>query len=421
MEKKYFLFWLMLSGVLGNAQAFTETTVNTGDLKVNPGTEVSTYFDFTNEDTGNVLNDGSFYFYGDYRNEGLFSYSINSRTGYVVFEGRMAGLQELSGSSPSSFYDVLFNKSGKDHSFRLSNDIATGGTVNLADGVVLMDKGSGGAFIFLEGSNHINTSDKSHVDGEVTKKGKEAFKYPIGNGGYYRFAGISAPSDAAHHYTGEYLFDNSDSAYPHANRTGIIEKIDDREYWQIRQQAPYEHSVIVTLSWDERTTPSSLTASPDQLHIVRWDDKQQLWVDEGVVVNYADKTVSTPVAVEGFGVFTLGKIKKNNLSPGDVVIYNGVTPDGDGKNDYFIIDNIGYFPNNQVSIYNRWGRKVYETRGYDSQGNVFRGYAEGVSVVGKGEKLPTGTYYYVVEYLYDRDGANQWVKKVGYLHLENND
>ncbi|SFO42484.1 hypothetical protein SAMN05421741_1761, partial [Paenimyroides ummariense] len=57
----------------------------------------------------------------------------------------------------------------------------------------------------------------------------------------------------------------------------------------------------------------------------------------------------------------------------------------------------------------------------DSNGNVFRGYAQGNAIVNQGEKLPTGTYYYVVEYLYDRDGENQWVKKVGYLHLENND
>ena len=395
--------------------------LNTGDFKVIPGTEVSTYFDFTNAVTGNVLNDGSFYFYGHYRNEGLFSYSTNSTTGYVVFEGQMEGLQDISGSLPSSFYDVLFNKTGKDHSFGLRNDIAAAGTVNLSEGVVLMDKPSGGAFIFLEGSRHINTSDKSHVDGEVTKKGKEPFKYPIGNGGYYRFAGISAPSSSAHSYTGEYIFGNSDGSYPHASRTGIIEKIDDKEYWEIRQQSSNDESVIVTLSWDGRTTPSYLVDAADQLHVVRWDEKQQLWVDEGGIVNYADKTVSTPVKVGGFGVFTLGKIKKNQLNPGDVVIYNGVTPDGDGKNDYFIIDNIGYFPNNHVSIYNRWGRKVYETQGYDSHGNVFRGYAEGVSVVGKGEKLPTGTYYYVVEYLYDRDGQNQWVKKVGYLHLENND
>lgn len=415
--RKKIIYSTLLLPLLGSAQ-----TVNTGDLSVRPGTEVSTYFDFKNETTGNVLNDGDFYFYGHYHNEGLFSYTTNSTTGYVVFEGLMNGMQNISGASPSSFYDVLFNKSGGQHSFHLTNDIENQGTVNFMNGVVLMDKENGGAFVFLKGANHINTADRSHVRGEVTKDGDETFKYPIGDGGYYRFAGISAPSHVAETYTGEYFLENSNTQYPHASRTGIIEVIDDREYWIINQTTPTDNSVLVTLSWDNRTTPAHLTANEaSALHIVRWDENQQLWVDEGGDVDYAARTVTTPIDVEGFGVFTLGKIKEEHLNPGDIVIYQGVTPDGDGLNDYFIIDKIEQFPTNNVTIFNRWGRKVYETTSYNSSGNVFNGYAQGKGVVNQGEMLPTGTYYYVVEYLYDRDGQNHWVKKVGHLHLESND
>lgn len=419
MKKQYIslLAFVMSLAVQGQ----NDVTVNQGAFKVSSGTEVSTYFNFLNEKEGNVLNDGSMHFYGHYQNEGLFSYTTNSTTGYVVFEGQMSGMQNISGSSPSSFYDILFHKSQSDHAFHLTNDLAAAGTVNLTEGVVWMDKAGGGAFVFLKGAQHKNTSDSSYVEGEVVKQGNDGFKYPIGTSGYYRFAGISAPASQSESYTGEYFLRNSNEQYPHKSRTGIIDAVDDKEYWTIKKSSASDDSVIVTLSWDTRTTPQSLTDTPDLLHVVRWDEKQQLWVDEGGVVDYASKTVSTPVKAEGFGVFTLGKIKKPLLNPGEVVIYNGVTPDNDGINDYFIIDNINYFPNNHVSIYNRWGRKVFETQDYDSKGNVFKGYAEGSAIVGKGEKLPTGTYYYVVEYLYDRDGQNQWVKKVGYLHLENND
>ena len=419
MKKIYITILSLFLGI--NVYSQNDVTVNQGQMKVEPGTQVSTYFDFKNESSGDVLNDGEMHFYGHYQNEGLFSYTTNSRTGYVVFEGLMPEMQKISGTSPSSFYDVLFNKSGAEHSFHLTNDIANAGTVNLLNGVVLMDKPNGGAFVFLKGSKHINTSDRSHVNGEVTKNGNEGFKYPVGDGGYYRFAGISAPVQEAEIYTGEYLLENSNSKYPHASRTGVLQAIDDKEYWIINQSVKTDNSVIVTLSWDTRTTPQSFTDNPDLLHVVRWDEKQKLWVDEGGVVNYADQTVTTPVNVDGFGIFTLGTIKKSIIGEGDVVIYNGVTPDGDGMNDYFIIDNINQFPNNHVTIYNRWGRKVYETYSYDSNGNVFNGTAQGNAIVNQGEKLPTGTYYYVVEYLYDRNGENQWVKKVGHLHLENND
>lgn len=408
----YVLFALPFAGV---AQ-----TTNEGNLSIGPGTVVSTFFDFKNEAAGNVLNDGNFHFYGHYQNEGLFSYTTNSKTGYVVFEGLMPEMQEIKGASPSSFYDVLFNKSGQKHAFHLTNDIENGGTVRFTDGVVLMDKPNGGAFVFLQGANHIHTKDKSHVDGEVTKKGNDAFTYPIGKEGYYRFAGISAPLDRFDLYTGEYFLENSDLLHPHQNKTGVIDVIDNQEYWVINQDQNTKESVIVTLSWDERTTPNSMLRNPQRLHIVRWDAQKNLWVDEGGWVDESSKTVTTPVQVDGFGIFTLATIKEKLLNPGEVVIYNGVTPDGDGKNDYFIIDNIEHFPNNNVTIYNRWGRKVYATHSYNSSDNVFRGYAQGKAVVNPNEKLPTGTYYYVVEYLYDRDGQHQWVKKVGYLHLENN-
>lgn len=412
----------ILAIVLGfQAKAQNDITVNQGLLKVDPGTEVSTHFDFKNESSGDVLNDGEMYFYGHYQNQGLFSYTTNSNTGYVVFEGAMDGMQKIEGSSPSSFYDVLFNKSGAQHSFHLTNDIATAGTVNLTNGVVLMDKAQGGAFVFLKGSKAINAKNSSHVDGEVAKIGTESFRYPIGDKGYYRFAGIAAAAQDADKFTGEYFLDSTNDKYPHFSRTGVLAEINNNEYWVINQGEATSNSVIVSLSWDTNTTPKNFSDNADLLRVVRWDEKQKLWVDEGGIVNHGEQTVTTPINVEGFGIFTLGIVKPPLVHPGDVVIYNAVTPDGDGMNDYFIIDNINYFPTNNVSIFNRWGRKVFETSSYDSKGNVFNGYAQGNGVVNPDEKLPSGTYYYVVEYLYDRDGENKWVKKVGYLHLENND
>lgn len=414
MKKQYNSFWTVLLGLAMHAQE--SKTVNQGDLSVMPGTQVSTYFDFENQSNGNVLNDGEMHFFGNYHNDGLFSFSTNKTTGYVVFEGLNASIQTISGNAPSYFYDALYQKAG---GFHLTNETTYAGTVNLYDGVVVMDKSAGGAFIFLKGANHINASDRSHVDGEVVKEGNESFTYPIGNGGFYRMAGISAPAIQADEYTGEYVLQNTDPLYPHSSRTGVIDRIDDKEHWIINQKTASDKNVLVTLSWDDRTTPNYLLdQNIDRLHVLRWDKNQSLWVDEGGIVDRASKTVTTLTEVEGYGIFTLGTVKPNVIQPGDVVIYNGVTPDGDGMNDYLIIDNIWLYPQNTVRIYNRWGREVFYTENYDSNGNVFNGIAQGKGVVNQGEQLPTGTYYYIVEYFYTRDGVNQWVKKVGYLHLE---
>ncbi len=421
MKKIFISIGLLFIGFnsVAYSQSIDPVTVNLGQLYILPNTLLSTHFDFENTKDGEVFNDGSFQFFKNYQNNGLFTHTSTRKTGTTLFTGK--NTQLIAGVNPSKHYNVSFNNTSAASSLELNSDMIINGTGDFTRGIVKINKNSGGQMLFGNGAISANTNDASYAEGLVEQEGNNAFTYPIGKSGYYRLAGISAPSNVADQYTGEYfLAPTNTDAHPHKDKTGIIELIDEKEYWTIEPSKDTKGSVIVTLSWDSRTTPQNLIAKPQNLHIVRWDATQGLWVDEGGLVDESNNTVTTPVNVEGFGIFTLAAVKEKFLNPGDVVIYNGVTPDNDGMNDYLIIDNIEYFPSNHVSIYNRWGRKVYETQSYNSKGNVFKGVAEGVDVVGKGEPLPSGTYYYVVEYLYDRDGQNQWVKKVGYLHLENN-
>ena len=68
----------------------------------------------------------------------------------------------------------------------------------------------------------------------------------------------------------------------------------------------------------------------------------------------------------------------------------------------------------KVEIYNRWGVLVYETKNYDNLGRRFEGISEGRATVNKSAELPTGTYFYIIEYT-TTDG--QTVNKDGYLYL----
>jgi gliding motility-associated-like protein len=72
-------------------------------------------------------------------------------------------------------------------------------------------------------------------------------------------------------------------------------------------------------------------------------------------------------------------------------IYTGITPNGDGHDDTWVIDNIEVFPDNSVDLYNRWGSEVWHATGYDNSKVVWRGENQ------NGKPLPDGTYYYVVK------------------------
>jgi len=98
-------------------------------------------------------------------------------------------------------------------------------------------------------------------------------------------------------------------------------------------------------------------------------------------------------------------------------IFNGITPNGDGLNDYFQIVGIENWPNNNVKIFNRWGVLVFETDGYggsDGKQNVFRGISEGRTTVQKNEELPTGTYFYILTFPADNPGKADYT---GYLYI----
>ncbi|MEN2487396.1 gliding motility-associated C-terminal domain-containing protein [Flavobacterium sp. B11] len=109
------------------------------------------------------------------------------------------------------------------------------------------------------------------------------------------------------------------------------------------------------------------------------------------------------------------------LACGDVLVHNAFSPNGDNKNDFFKIDNIDdttCYPSNSVEIYNRWGVLVFETTNYNNTTNAFDGTSRGRTTVKQSDGLPTGTYFYIINYK-SLDGNNnvQDHKLDGYLYL----
>jgi gliding motility-associated-like protein len=87
-------------------------------------------------------------------------------------------------------------------------------------------------------------------------------------------------------------------------------------------------------------------------------------------------------------------------------IPDAFSPDGDNINDFFVIKRIQAFPNNELKVFNRWGRLVYSKKGYD---NSWDGKA---NIGNEGEGLPSGSYYYTLIF---NDGATE--TKQGYIVL----
>ena len=92
----------------------------------------------------------------------------------------------------------------------------------------------------------------------------------------------------------------------------------------------------------------------------------------------------------------------------DLVVFNALSPNSDNLNPLFFIQNIETLePSNKVTIFNRWGDKIFEARDYNNTTNAFRGQST------SGGELPGGVYFYVIEFL----GTSGRPRLEGYLSI----
>jgi gliding motility-associated-like protein len=87
----------------------------------------------------------------------------------------------------------------------------------------------------------------------------------------------------------------------------------------------------------------------------------------------------------------------------EINVSEAFTPNGDGINDTWKINNIERHPNAVVRVFNRWGDEVFYAKAYN---NSWDGTLKGTS-----KKLPDGAYYFQI-YL---DGVN--LEKDGWLYI----
>ncbi len=104
---------------------------------------------------------------------------------------------------------------------------------------------------------------------------------------------------------------------------------------------------------------------------------------------------------------TILPVTPNEEEPEIKILTPIITANGDGINDKLLVSHIDSYPDNQVTIVDRWGNEVFRASGYDNESVVWSGRGA------KGEALPTGTYFYVIRII---TGAKPVLQK-GFIEL----
>jgi gliding motility-associated-like protein len=82
-----------------------------------------------------------------------------------------------------------------------------------------------------------------------------------------------------------------------------------------------------------------------------------------------------------------------------VVIPNAFSPNGDGTNDFWLIPALQTYTNPEITVFNRYGQPVYQSKGYNTPWDGKY----------KGTPLPVGTYYYVIDLKIGEPALGGWV------------
>ncbi len=118
--------------------------------------------------------------------------------------------------------------------------------------------------------------------------------------------------------------------------------------------------------------------------------------DTGVIIyNYTTATPEVgPTKTTLFTVIGIGAdgcpgfntVLVEVIPDSDLVFYNTFTPNGDGINDKWYVGNLELFPNNSLTVFNRYGQVVFTAQPYG-------GDWDGTEL---GQSVPDATYYYLL-------------------------
>lgn len=132
-----------------------------------------------------------------------------------------------------------------------------------------------------------------------------------------------------------------------------------------------------TIQFQSSSTADSLVWSPSFL--VSNTSIIQPTTSPNVTTTYQLKGIkSTCEKIDYVTVFVKGSFK----------IPNTFSPNGDGKNDTWLIQNIADFPANDMLIMNRFGQELYQSGPYT--------FANAWTGVFNGQPLPEGVYFYIL-------------------------
>lgn len=346
-------------------------------------------------------------FHTDMINNGVLDNNIGFAGFYASTETRV-----ISGTNRVIFFDVEIDTS---NDLELKNSLGVRNNLDFIEGTVLTPRNNTNISLdFVKHNIYAGEDDIRHIDGYTSVNGLNEFVFPIGNDNQLRPM-ILPNQKTATTFSGAYFFEdpNTPTTFSQPFLTNqkqvIIKDISQLEFWDLNGT----NATAITLTWNSKSDISSITNTIDKLKVVGWNISQNKWTDLGntnVSGNLTSGKITSGIFIpNNFEIITIASsFDEENIVNTNILF----SPNGDNINDTLIFKNLENLSNNNLEIFNRWGNIVYQTENYK---NDWSGESIGRLTIRAKDKVPAGTYFYILKHVVDGVSKTQqgWI----YVHL----
>lgn len=199
-------------------------------------------------------------------------------------------------------------------------------------------------------------------------------------------------------YRNGQLFAISDSSFIHSStlKNGDVLSVENSCFQYCVDSLQAVTAPLTVKSVNLQVSNDTIISNGDRVLLQCFSSVDSLWWEPSYLVQNSDSvfTYGAPLETTTFyanaymdGCLVSRPILVTVLE--SIVIFNTFSPNGDGINDKWIIEGIENYPNAEVSVFTRWGQRVYFMMGYNK--------VKAWDGTDSGRKLAAGTYFYTID------------------------
>ena len=362
------IFLIIFCCLSGQGYLYAQNLYNQSVISI--GSSSVLYVKDTIINQGTIVNNGDMQVGGSWINNAQY----DAGQGQITFN---SDLRQIINHNDQSFSRLTISGGGEKVFLA---DITIENELHLTDGILVSENNS--RIVLSATAEVTGGSDHAHVRGAVYHLGEGDKIFPVGNGTVYLPVELLNIKGAS-----------SEVGVNVTELNGVIlakspslDAISSSRYWELDViSGSLNNSLIILPVRDE-----SIVGEPEAVIVSQSDDLLENFEGLGGTDFQGSASDGKVTSKE----FVSKRYVAIAISSDDssLIVYNAVSPNNDGFNDYLIIGNIESYPENRFTLFNRWGDKVFEIDNYDNKERVFRGKTN----VGGEKILVNGTYFYTL-------------------------